>query len=77
MELCKDKQQPSTLGQLCIEWRARGIKSDMTPAIESHSLSLKFIVEGKTHISPTLKLFPCDTFPKSTQIMFHNNYRTA
>ena len=58
MELYKDKQQPSTLGQLCIECRPQGIKSDMTPAIESHSPSLKFIVEGKTKISPTLKLFP-------------------
>lgn len=48
----------------------------MTPAVESHSPSIKFIVEGKPQISPTLRLFPCDRFPKSTQVMFYNNYRT-
>lgn len=40
MYLEKDKLHPRILEHLFIELRASGVKRDMTPAIDSHSLSL-------------------------------------
>lgn len=66
LKQCTLKQINHCLGylQLCIELRGSNITSDVTSAIDPHSL--RFTILAKTQMSPILTLFPCDRSPQST-----------